>query len=153
MKKFKIALLIVAVAFTGAMFGSCDLSIYDLQKIDPSITGGGMDVRQFLDAKTCYGRLLDDLNFMMSNCYHEEKKAGAQAYTILLSYGLADLATDSAALPPEQFDTKVDLYDTIRRMNMNANNFADSFVNYDPAVVLQDTKDAIILCNRMINYF
>ena len=95
-----------------------------------------------------------DLEYLKSDCLQDEKLASAQAFTILLSYGMADMAKDSSSYTAEQFKTKANLYNEIKLLNVCTNNYAAALgFSYNKAVVELYTNNAINYCKTMLTYF
>lgn len=148
--KLNFGLILISMFCITTMFTVCDPSIYDYIGDDYST---GLELRDFLDAKVCYNNLLNDLEFMKSNCYNDEKLASAQALTILLSYGLADMSKQASDLTEEQLRIKVNLYSAIRLIFIYANsNINDEMNYYDAEKILLNTMDAILYCHEMLYY-
>jgi len=153
LKRMVMVLAAIMALLTGIMLSACDPGIYSFggESFNPF---AGMDISQFLDPKTCYTQLLKDLEYMRDKCYFDESLASAQAYTILMSYGLADKSKESSLLSQDQLNTKASLFSQIKLINIYANTFSDSeTVAFYPLVVFDHTLIAINYCKQMLEYF
>lgn len=136
----------------GIVFSACDPGIYDLPGAGDNLFDG-IEIKQFLDPKVCYDQLLEDLEFMKSTCYSDEKLAAMQAYTILTSYSFADAAKESSSFTPEQLKTKAALFAAIKLINIYSNNYVEGVISlFDPEAILVNTDTAIAYCSQILTY-
>jgi len=146
MKRLKL-FAALALMLAAILSGACDPGVYDLTGGQQNVSAP--DFRLFLDAAACYEQLLDDLDYMKT-CYKNEKLAGAQAQTIFMNYGVADMSKSMADLTSEQQLIKADLFAEIKLINLYSNNFTDSANFYNQNQILTHTDYAIGYCKRMI---
>ena len=111
----------------------------------------GKGIKELLDPIESYEQLLVDLKFMINGAlFIDGKLASAQAYTIMTSYGQADMSKEQESYSVDARARKADLYARIRDINVFAN--AEPYGAIEIGEVALNTNLARADCEALLAY-
>jgi hypothetical protein len=151
-KRVRIFILGLMIMIGGLFLFSCDLGINNLPDGFLDQYPMGFDIKKMFDPKVSYNQVLSDLEYMKTKCYSNKDLAGAQAYTILMSYGLADMSKEVTSYTDEQLSVKALLFEKIKMIYIQSNNEFAIFLSFEPQTIYNLTVEAIDYCKIIISY-